>query len=86
MNKTEIITQLSKTRNDLFDNVALLLARAEGKIRFLNSLDFEGKGRITEGHSVTVAMDAQKEIQNARKALNETFAEISEVRSNLLSL
>tara|TARA_B100001094_G_C18146455_1_gene781026 strand:- start:89 stop:382 length:294 start_codon:yes stop_codon:yes gene_type:complete len=77
---------MRNVRSDLFDNVALALSRAEGKLKFLNSLDHEGKGKIMEGHCQIVGLELEREINQTRRALNQIFVQISDGKDALLKM
>lgn len=76
---------MNKTRNDLFDDVALALSRIEGKLSFLNSESLEGGSRIEGGHSQQVAKDVQEEVSQTRKALDKIFVELTDGKNSLFN-
>ena len=75
-------TTMSNVRNDLFNNVALTLSRMEGKMNFLNGENFEGKPFL-EGHAQNVGFELQKEVQDARKALDRIFVDLTDGKEKL---
>ena len=75
-------TTMSNVRNDLFNNVALALSRMEGKMNFLNGENFEGKPFL-EGHAQNVGFELQKEVQDARKALDRIFVDLTDGKEKL---
>tara|TARA_A100000172_G_C2935127_1_gene73626 strand:+ start:130 stop:429 length:300 start_codon:yes stop_codon:yes gene_type:complete len=76
---------MNKTRNDLFDDVALALSRIEGKLSFLNSESLDGGSRIEGGHSQQVAKDVQEEVSQTRKALDKIFVELTDGKNSLFN-
>ena len=76
---------MRNVRSDLFDDVALALSRIEGRLRFLNSLDHEGRGRIREGHSQIVGVELEQEVNQTRKALDKIFVKLTDGRDALLN-
>ena len=74
---------MNAVRNDLFDNVALALSRMEGRLSFLNGENFDNEPFL-EGQAQRVGIAVEQEIKDARKALDEIFAQLSEGRDNLL--
>lgn len=75
-------TTMSNVRNDLFDNVALALSRIDGKMNFLNGENLEGKPFL-EGHAQNVGFELQKEVQDARKALDRIFVDLTDGKEKL---
>ena len=75
-------SSMNKARNDLFDNVALALSRMDGKMNFLNGENFEGKPFL-EGHAQNVGFELQQEIQDARKALDKIFVNLTDAKEKL---
>lgn len=77
-------TTMRNVRSDLFDNVALALSRVEGKMQFLNGENFEGEPFL-QGHSQKVGLEVQQEVNQARKALDEVFAQLRQGRDELFN-
>ena len=75
-------TTMSNVRNDLFDNVALALSRIDGKMNFLNGENLAGKP-LLEGHAQNVGFELQKEVQDARKALDRIFVDLTDGKEKL---
>lgn len=75
-------TTMREVRSDLFDDIALALARIEGRMQFLNGQNFDGKPFL-EGHAQKVGFELQAETKDARKALNEIFVKLSEGQDKL---
>ena len=86
--KWDAIDSASKTigevRSDLFDHVALALSRIEGKMRFLNGENFDGKPFL-EGHAQKVGFELETEVNQTRKELDKIFVKLTEGRDNLFS-
>tara|TARA_B100001250_G_C19702452_1_gene745399 strand:+ start:586 stop:879 length:294 start_codon:yes stop_codon:yes gene_type:complete len=77
-------SSMNKARNDLFDNVALALSRIDGKMNFLNGENFEGKPFL-KGHAQNVGFELQKEVQDARKALDKIFVDLTDAKEKLFN-
>lgn len=83
-NAIEIASQtIGEARNDLFDKVALALARIEGQMQFLNGENSDNEPFL-EGHAQAVGLSVEQDVKNARKALDEIFADLTEGRDALL--
>jgi|TARA_B100001094_G_scaffold292486_2_gene311676 hypothetical protein len=88
--KWDAIDSASKTmnavRSDLFDNVALALARIEGRLKFLNGESYDNEPFILEGHAQKVGVELEQEVNKTRKELDKIFVMISDGKDSLFTI
>jgi len=88
--KWDVIDSASKTmnavRSDLFDNVALALARIEGRLKFLNGESVDNEPFILEGHAQKVGVELEQEVNKTRKELDKIFVMISDGKDSLFTI
>ena len=88
--KWDVIDSASRTmnavRSDLFDNVALALARIEGRLKFLNGESVDNEPFILEGHAQKVGVELEQEVNKTRKELDKIFVMISDGKDSLFTI
>ena len=77
---------MGSVRNDLFDNVALALARIEGRLKFLNGESVDNEPFILEGHAQKVGVELEQEVNKTRKELDKIFVMISDGKDSLFTI
>lgn len=76
---------MNAVRNDLFDNVALALARVEGRLKFLNSPNLDNEPRLSEEHEQKVSKEIEQEVNEIRHALDKVFVQITDGKNSLFN-
>jgi hypothetical protein len=82
--KFQALDSMSQARNDLFNLVALPLSGIEGKLKFVNSENFDGESRISDEFTQETCRKIQDQVNQTRKALDQIFVAMQDARISLL--